>query len=213
MATDACVNLGLELAELSDATRDELSRFLPAEASLGNPVDMIASASPESYRRSLEVVLADPGVDMAIVVNVTPLLEDPSEVLAAATEGAAATDNQKPVLAVMMASEDFYSSIQGRDDLLPVYRFPEPAAVALSKLERYASWRRRPHEVPPIFEVDDVRVDEILLARGEGYLPPRQTFELLDAYGIPCVACRRSPPTKRRRARPSASAAWWRPGA
>ncbi|MBZ0114293.1 MAG: acetate--CoA ligase family protein [Thermoanaerobaculia bacterium] len=191
MATDACVNLDLELAELSDATRDELSRFLPAEASLGNPVDMIASASPESYRRSLEVVLADPGVDMAIVVNVTPLLEDPSEVLAAATEGAAATDDQKPVLAVMMASEDFYSSILGRDDLLPVYRFPEPAAVALSKLERYASWRRRPHEVPPIFEVDEVRVDEILLARGEGYLPPRQTFELLDAYGIPCVAWRR----------------------
>ncbi len=188
MATDACVNLGLDLAELTDQTRQRLAEFLPAEASLANPVDMIASASPESYRRALEIVLDDPGVDMALVVNVTPLLEDPSEVLAAATEGAANTRETKPVLAVMMAKEDFYASIHGRDDLLPVYRFPEPAAVALGKLERYARWRRRPLTTPPEFDVDSTRVREILSSYDEGYLGPAHTFEILQAYGIPCVA-------------------------
>ncbi|HRC87860.1 MAG TPA: CoA-binding protein, partial [Thermoanaerobaculia bacterium] len=77
MATDACVNLGLKMAQLAPATRTALAAFLPPEASLANPVDMIASANEESYRKSLELVLADPGVDMVMVVNVTPLLSNP----------------------------------------------------------------------------------------------------------------------------------------
>ena len=201
MATDACVNMGLPMAELADETKAKLRSFLPAEASVENPVDMIASATPEAYARSLEAVLADPGVDLAMVINVTPLMSDPSDVLreiaAVAARGPEA--NRAPVLAVMMASEDFYEKIKGREDLPPVYRFPEPAARVLSQLVRYGAWRRRPaEEEPPQFEVDDRAVAEILANRsdgwnpavGEGYLPPDQAFRVLELYGIPVVPWR-----------------------
>ena len=41
MATDACESRGLNVIELSAATQHALRAFLPAEASLRNPVDMI----------------------------------------------------------------------------------------------------------------------------------------------------------------------------
>ena len=190
MATDACVNLGLEMAELSDETRQALAEHLPPEASLANPVDMIASADPASYRRSLDTVLADPAVDMALVINVTPLQSDPSDILDAAT-AAAAGHSGKPVLAVMMATDDFYDRIRDRSDLLPVYRFPESAALALGKLAAYSRWRRRPiDEHVPDLPVDDQAAAQILARTDEGYLPPADAFALLEAYGLPVARWR-----------------------
>ena len=167
MATDACVNLELEMAELSDATRAHLASFLPSAASLGNPVDMIASATAEQYERTVAAVLADPGVDAALVVNVTPLLGDPRDVLEAVGRAARAATPEpgdgtaepavcgKPVLAVMMAVEAFYEGLKSAHHLPPVYRFPESAALALAQLVRYGEWRRRPeHEALPDFDFD-----------------------------------------------------------
>ena len=142
MATDSCINLGLTLPDLSEETARELKSFLPAEASIANPVDMIASATPDTYSRTLATVLDDDAIDMAIVINVTPLLSNPIDIMDAIAK--VAERYAKPVLAVMMATEDFYEQMKTRVDHPPVYRFPESAARALSKLSRYADWRRRP---------------------------------------------------------------------
>ena len=187
MATDACVNLGLEISDLSEGTKEHLRSFLPAEASVNNPVDMIASANAEQYGRALAEMLDDPNVDMAIAINVTPLLTSPIDVLEAIDE--AARTRHKPVLAVMMATDEFYETIKTRPGLPPVYRFPESAAGALQQLARYAAWRRRPDEpLPAPFAVDDAAVAAILdrTARtGSGYLPPGDAFQVLELYGIP----------------------------
>jgi len=184
MATDACVNLGLRMAELADATRSGLRAFLPAEASVANPVDMIASATADSYARTLAAVLDDPGVDMAMVINVTPLLANPIDVLEAVGEVARA--RSKPVLAVMMATDEFYEAAKTKPDLPPVYRFPESAARALFMLARYAAWRRRQDDAPvPAFEVDDAAVADVLARTPEGYLGPADVFRVLDLYGVP----------------------------
>jgi acetate---CoA ligase (ADP-forming) len=71
--TDACESRGLTVAELSPETQARLRVNLPEEASVRNPVDMIATATPESYRLALEAVLADPNVDAAIAAFVPPL--------------------------------------------------------------------------------------------------------------------------------------------
>ncbi len=189
MATDACVGLGVEIAELSAETRATLGGFLPPEASLVNPVDMISSAGPEEYERTVAAVLADPGVDMVLAVHVTPLLSNPIAILEAAGEAAAETEG-KPVLAVMMATEDFYAQARGRRDLPPVYRFPESAARALSTLARYAAWRRRPVAHAPTFEVDDDTVARLLEETEEGYLDPGDAFRVLELYGIETAAWR-----------------------
>jgi len=190
MVTDSCINLDLALAELAPATRDELASFLPPEASLTNPVDMIASATPASYSRALDTLLRDEGVDAVIVINVTPLLSNPVDVMDQVAT--VAQGHAKPVLAVMMATEQFYEEMKSRTEHPPVYRFPESAARALAQLSRYATWRRRPaDEMLVDFTVDDAAVAAILDAAPDGYLSDELAFRVLRHYGIPLVVGRK----------------------
>jgi acetyl coenzyme A synthetase (ADP forming)-like protein len=189
MATDACVNQGLRIAELSDSTRQTLRSFLPAEASVNNPVDMIASADAPNYARALAAILDDPGVDMAMVINVTPVLASPTDILEVV--GEVARTRSKPVLAVMMATDEFYESVKHIRDLPPVYRFPEPAARVLRLLSSYGAWVRRPvEEAAPEFDTDDAEVAAILDRTSGGYLDPGDVFRVLDLYGIPLARWR-----------------------
>ncbi|MEM7052304.1 MAG: acetate--CoA ligase family protein [Acidobacteriota bacterium] len=183
MATDACVNQGLEMAELSSATTALLRRLLPAEASVANPVDMIASATPEHYEATLQALIDDPEVDLAMAINVTPILTHPMDVLEAVSR--VARSSEKPILVVMMATDEFYESIRGDERHPPVYRFPEPAARALAMLSSYGEWRRRPvSNGPPVFEVDDEAVGALLESVDAGYLEPAQAFRVLELYGL-----------------------------
>jgi acetyl coenzyme A synthetase (ADP forming)-like protein len=190
MATDALVGLGLTVEPLPAPTRERLAAVLPAAASLGNPVDMIASATAAQYRDVMATVLAEPAIDLALAIHVTPTVGDPSLVLAAVTAAAAAAPD-KPVLAVMMAEESFYARRQERGDRLPVYRFPESAARAAAQLCAYAEWRSRDdEEPPPVLPADEDSIARLLAEAPPGYLRSDRAMELLAACGIPMAPWR-----------------------
>ena len=68
MAADVASELGFNFAVLSDATKKKLAVNLPMQASLNNPVDIIASASAEQYYKSAEILLDANEVDMLLVI-------------------------------------------------------------------------------------------------------------------------------------------------
>ena len=68
MATDAICESGLQIAKIADSTKEKLRSFLPAAASVKNPIDMIASAPIEHYNQTVETVIADENVDMIMVI-------------------------------------------------------------------------------------------------------------------------------------------------
>ena len=71
MAVDACEAAGLIVTEFSAQTRARLAAFLPPTASVGNPVDLVASAGPPEYRQAVEAAATAPETD-ALVVIFTP---------------------------------------------------------------------------------------------------------------------------------------------
>ena len=73
MCADACEAGGLEVVQLSPRLQASLAEGLPAEAAVANPVDMLASAPPEHYRRTVELVAASGEVDAVIVIFIPPL--------------------------------------------------------------------------------------------------------------------------------------------
>jgi succinyl-CoA synthetase alpha subunit/GNAT superfamily N-acetyltransferase len=77
LAADACVHNGLTLPTLAVATRDALARLLPAEASLGNPVDTTAGVDAATFGACLDVLAAADEVDAVIAVGVPTAVSDP----------------------------------------------------------------------------------------------------------------------------------------
>jgi acetate---CoA ligase (ADP-forming) len=188
--TDACEGAGLSVAELSPETQARLRENLPEEASVRNPVDMIATATPESYRLALEAVLADPNVDAAIAAFVPPLRVRQQDV-ARAIVAARHTSPDKPMLAVLMGRAGLP---EGRADLtdagVPAYIFPEAAARALAAMYRYRRWLERPVGAVRSFTVDRERVAGIIeqgRAAGADYLERDDVLAVLEAYGLPVL--------------------------
>jgi acyl-CoA synthetase (NDP forming) len=69
ITADACVEAGLNIAELSPQTIDRIGRLLPPYWSHGNPVDMVAVISNQAYIDCLQIMIADPNVDAIIALG------------------------------------------------------------------------------------------------------------------------------------------------
>ncbi len=187
---DSCEAEGLQVAEFSTETQERLRRIVPEEASVRNPVDMIASATPEAYRQALEIALQDPGVDAAIAAFVPPLGVRQTDAATAIVQ-AARTRPDRPILAVLMGREGLPA---GRAELraagIPAYIFPESATRALGAMNRHARWVERPVQAPARFPVEAAAVRQILdqvQAEGRDRLLEPEAYAVLEAYGIPVI--------------------------
>lgn len=188
LAADAMEAHGLELVELSPPTIEALRPLFPPEASIRNPLDMIASATPAGYKAALTAFLADPNIDAVVPIFVPPFgvkQEDVCEAIVSAAQ----TVPDKPMLAVLMGLEGLP---QGRAELheagMPAYIFPESAARALSALNRQREWAARPAAHVVERDVDRGAAAAIIdAARAEGrtQLWQVESIALLRAYGIP----------------------------
>lgn len=205
LAADAAEAHGIELATLSPETIERLGEFLPAAASLSNPIDMLASAPAEHYRRTIAVLQADGNVDSILAIFVPSLVTDPNAVAEAI--GSAAAPNQpgqtgqpdqpgltkKPVLATFISAAAPPVTLSH----VPCYAFPESAMAALAHVARYAEWRRQtPAEPVQFADIDEAAVRQVrgvtdgVLARGGGWLTPPEVQSLLQAVGIPTLSAR-----------------------
>jgi len=186
-AADALEAQGLHLANLQEDTQQALRAFLPPVASVRNPVDMVASASPEQYAQSLRHLLADPGVHSALVILVAPPMFA-SGAVAKALIPIIQTADKPVILAVMghMMIQEAVAHLRAVN--VPEYRFPEKAASALAVLSRRAEFLARAKETPVVQDdVDDARVRALLAQAGPGFLPQAVSDHILAAYGIPPV--------------------------
>jgi acetyl coenzyme A synthetase (ADP forming)-like protein len=195
LLADACEARGLVLPELAPETVTALRAFLPPAAGLKNPVDMIASASPDQFARTIETVGSDPNVDSVVVIYVPPMVTNAAEVAGAVARGAGTVPASKPVLTVFLSSKGAPSAIAtGPRGKLPSYSFPENAARALAAAERYGRWRARP--AGAALRLDNAAreavravVERAMAGRSEPFwLEAGDTESVLRAAGIPLAA-------------------------
>lgn len=201
MTADACDSHGLLIPTLSPETLEALRAFLPAAASVKNPIDMIASANAPGFDKALKLLLQDPQIDAVIAIYVPPIGGDAAGVAQAITSGAAEIGAVlgKPVLSCFMGTHGVPEALSTlKTAHVPSYQFPEAAAIALSRAVEYARWLERPEGEPVRFEdVDGARAQAIVRAvdatttsaadAGTRWLKPEEVSSLLQAYGIPYI--------------------------
>jgi acetate---CoA ligase (ADP-forming) len=142
LAADSLEANGLEVPQLAQRTIEELRSFLPLEAGVGNPVDMIASASPAAYGRALEILGHAAEVDIVFVIFIPAGAVSIPEVAAALIDAKQKLPEDVPVVSVFLSSAGIPPELAEAD--IPSFSFPEAAARALGRVSRYARWRRQP---------------------------------------------------------------------
>lgn len=204
-AADALELNGLELAKLSPATVAGMRTFLPAAASLNNPVDMLASATPDHFSGCLRLLMEDDGVDSILVISPPP---PPS------TTGAVVKSmipiiqsNEKPVVFALMGEDQVAEGLSLlRASHIPDYRFPEWAASALGAVTRYAEISQKLNETPQV-KLRKASAKAVKMLAGEPageFISPESAAKLLDAYQIPTtrlVLCKSADEAARQAAR------------
>lgn len=187
LAADACESHGLIVPELSQDTQSVLKGFLSSQAAVSNPVDCIASASADDYRRAVEAVLADANIDCVIVIFTPPLVTEATDV-AQAVASVAAT-SEKPIVATFLATNETLAALQEGERRVPWFAYPESAARAFGKIAPYARWRARGE--PPLPELPGIDgagarslVTGAVRTGGARWLNPSEVTRLLECYGI-----------------------------
>jgi acetate---CoA ligase (ADP-forming) len=187
LCADACEARGLEVPSLPEDVRAQMRAWLPPEASVVNPIDMIASASGAQYEAAVLALAASGAVDAIIAIFIPPLVTRLEEVARAIANASRALDRRVPVLAVLM-SEDRAQTIMAEAHV-PTYPYPEDAARALAHAVRHAAWRARPEPaqvaLAGIRHEDAARVVAAALSAGRAWLEPEEIAILFRAYGLP----------------------------
>jgi len=200
LATDALEAAGLLVPRLSAASELALRAVLRPEASVQNPVDVLADSDPEAYGAALRLTLADPEVDALVALYVPPVTSSAEAMATAIVQAAAASD--KPVLSCFMGSHgvpEALASLHRRH--VPSFRFPEGAAKALALVVAYAEWREAPASPPaPTLPRPDAACAVLKKARlrlgpDGGWLDAAESAAFADAWGLCLSPQRRAEPT------------------
>jgi acetyl coenzyme A synthetase (ADP forming)-like protein len=191
-AADALEMNGMSLSRLTPETQQDLSKLLPPAASLINPVDMLASASPEQFAACLKVLLDDPGVNGVMVVTPPPPMH---------TAGAVAKaiipiihNSEKPVTIALMGERLIQEAVEHfRAARVPEYRFAERAASALAVLAQRAEYLTQETTVQSIQPtVNRDAVQQVIDQHDKSLanLAPSEIYRILEAYHLPDIPMR-----------------------
>ena len=191
-AADALEAQGLKLASLGGATQSALDDLLDPAASLNNPVDMLAAASPQQYANCLRILLSEPNVDSVMVILPPPPMHTAGGIAKAIIP--VIYTAEKPIVVALMGERLIQEAVEHfRAAKVPEYRFPERAAKALAVLTQradfLASSNRRENEVSVSFpKVNHAAIKSLLSNyKSSGFIAQEDVFDLMDAYGIPSM--------------------------
>ena len=194
IATDILVGAGLSIPPLSEKTEATLKESLFAEASVNNPVDVLATGNAAHYRACLDAMNADDNYDALYINFVTPFFVDTDSI---AKE--IATVNQqalKPMVCNLMTDKNQWTETVRilKEGGVPSFSLPGEAARAMTALTRYSAIRSRDIGQPDTFEdVDKSRAQGIIdkaSAAGHNFLPAADVYQILEAYKIPTAGWR-----------------------
>lgn len=187
LATDALLDRGGRMAELSAEMRAALDKVLPPTWSHGNPVDIIGDASPERYADAMKVLTNTPADDSILVLNCPVAVAssaDAAEAVADVMRG-----KSKPVFASWLGSDSAEAARKAFASAgIPAYDTPDKAISGFMHLVRHNRAQRMLMEVPPSENfVPDEAAARAAIAGTSGWLDDSAIHKLFAAYDIPSV--------------------------
>ena len=189
IATDILVAAELELPPLSEKTKDLLKEKLYPEATVSNPVDVLATANAGHYRACLDAMMDDDDFDCIYVNFVTPFFVDTDSIAKEIVE--VNKQQRKPIVCNLMTDKRQWTETVKilQEGGVPCFSLPGVAARALTALVRYNKIRSREvAEVTTFADVDKAKGKDIIgkaKEAGRNILSATEVYDILAAYKIP----------------------------
>ncbi|MFO8077953.1 MAG: acetate--CoA ligase family protein, partial [Thermoplasmatota archaeon] len=191
LATDAIVENGGKLAELSKETIAELNKFLPTHWSKRNPMDIIGDSDEEAYRKTIEVALKDKNIDGIIVISVPQVMANPKKLAENIID--ISQSSTKPILTSFVGEESvqYARQLLNRNNV-PTYTTPEEAVESYMYLYHYSRNLELLYETPEERNVETTekskgKINKIIqnaLQQDRTLLYENEAKEILELYGI-----------------------------
>lgn len=180
MLTDALSKGGLEVPHIEGEKADKLLSELFAGSAVGNPIDFLATGTPEQLSTIIDACNNDfDNVDAMCVIFGTPGLNkifDAYNVIDAKMK-----TSRKPIFPIMpstlVAGEEVRDFVSKGNTY-----FPDETVFgnALAKIKSTG----KPSDANDIVKIDTAKVREIIDRVNDGYMDTKAMYELLDAAGI-----------------------------
>ncbi len=194
IATDVLVGAGLKIPPLSGKTRNILSEKLFKDASINNPVDVLATGTAEHYRAALDAMMDDDGIDCIYIGLVTPFFVDTDSIAREIVE--VNRQRKKPMVCNLMTDRRQWTETVDilRKGEVPCYSLPGAAARVMCALVAYRNiLDREKGTVKDFKDTDKAAAEKIIkaaAAAGRKMLSAGEVYKILEAYGIPAAPWR-----------------------
>ncbi|MBR4407691.1 MAG: CoA-binding protein, partial [Clostridia bacterium] len=161
IATDTANDVGIEVVDLSEETKNSLRENLPAEASVKNPVDIIASASLEQFVKSAEILLKSDEIDTLLVIYLY-ITQKNDIALAQELEKLREKYPSKAIVGVFQTTDEFFEELKEQNISIPIFKYGVDAIKPIKKLVEYYQKRTNEAYTEPKFEVDTKTAKRII---------------------------------------------------
>ncbi|MDH3287229.1 MAG: acetate--CoA ligase family protein [Betaproteobacteria bacterium] len=188
LLADRCIEHGLQLPALTDATAARLREVLVSFASASNPIDATAHGYNDnfaSYAQAIREVLADPNIDQVVARVPRGSSARPwSEGLVAALR-----DTRKPLILNWPTAPDDNGDVREylEQNNVPCILAPGRAVRALAALSEFAQKRRDFERAGARAAPRTVPRQALNLPAGVGTIGEYRAKAALKRYGIPVV--------------------------
>ena len=193
LATDALIQGGGALAELSEDTMKAFDELLPPHWSHNNPVDILGDAEPERYAKSLEIAAKDPSIDGMLIVMTPQGMTNPTQIAEQLKPYGQSLG--KPVLASWMGGVEVAAGEKILNQArIPSFSYPDSACRAFNYMWQYSYNLKGIYETPTVggndTAIDRAKAEKLIddvRQTGRTILTEYESKKLLEAYGIPTV--------------------------
>lgn len=182
MAVDSLVRAALLPAYMDPARAVELEEWLPAAATVYNPLDLLADAGPERYETAIKAAMDSSNIDALLIIMADRGNDKPRETAQAIIRGAG---GGKPLLVSFLGGHKKGIRRLLREGGVPAYNSSEQAVSVLAAMCDYQAWRQRPARVVTRFPVNRRRVERIIARRlraGRFFIAEGRAKDILQAY-------------------------------
>lgn len=141
LTADAFNKKNIQLADLDETTKNKLRVFLPKEASVENPIDLLGDARQDRYAKTLNIISKLSQID-SIVCVLTPQDQTPVEKIADEIIKFKETTD-KMVLTIFLGGTKVAKAIDKfKKNGICNFNFPDKAVVAMNEYYQWSKFKK-----------------------------------------------------------------------